>query len=564
MDDNLSDDSSQDKYRELDAIANFDFADKLGQDNKEKLNVVTITDNSEEKINGHFKEQPNADVTITSKSSLVSRIRKTPAQRNTDWKAVESNQFYTRIVPSDNCKVPSLAHGLDRVLFNPGVHYIKDPRTDHYNFTSYLEDITQPTDFDYDALLPYTCPSEDKSLIELARRNSKRYVGSTSSVSSALAQFYFTLSKFKPVDITCLSTVFANEATNYTRGCRAPASIYLRWKDGVYAIDVDKGFDVDDLDRDNDNDTDETVLSYLGRSMEKVLTLEPDLYARYLKASQLNIPDAEKNKPEAFAYGTDARLPRRVFDLKTRAVLPIRLDQGNYSDYTGYTLKRSHGLFESFEREYYDMIRAAFLKYSFQVRIGHMDGIMVTYHNTSKVFGFQYISREEMDARLFGSSKMGNEAFRYATLLFGKVLNAATAKYPQQHCKTLKLSFEARQTRMSPDVYMDIYAEPVRGTIDTDKKPADTFFRTKEMDTEHNEMSFFSLSTKSSVNTHRIDGPVELNHPDDHWQLKYRLHDAKLDLPEIQQRYKEMRKRQAIAYCTAGARIPFLKQFINE
>lgn len=38
------------------------------------------------------------------------------------------------------------------------------------------------------------------------------------------------------------------------------------------------------------------------------------------------------------------------------------------------------------------MTRSAFLKYSMQVRIGNMDGIFVAYHNTARIFGFQYIS----------------------------------------------------------------------------------------------------------------------------------------------------------------------------
>jgi hypothetical protein len=31
-----------------------------------------------------------------------------------------------------------------------------------------------------------------------------------------------------------------------------------------------------------------------------------------------------------------------------------------------------------------------------------MDGVFVAYHNTARIFGFQYVSLEEMDARLFG------------------------------------------------------------------------------------------------------------------------------------------------------------------
>ena len=48
-------------------------------------------------------------------------------------------------------------------------------------------------------------------------------------------------------------------------------------------------------------------------------------------------------------------------------------------------------------------MRAAFLKYSFQARIGNMDGIFVAYHNTARIFGFQYLPLEEMDERLYGA-----------------------------------------------------------------------------------------------------------------------------------------------------------------
>ena len=45
------------------------------------------------------------------------------------------------------------------------------------------------------------------------------------------------------------------------------------------------------------------------------------------------------------------------------------------------------------------MIRAAFLKYSGQCRIGRMDGAFVTYHNTQEIFGFQYV--KFLTSRLF-------------------------------------------------------------------------------------------------------------------------------------------------------------------
>ena len=39
-----------------------------------------------------------------------------------------------------------------------------------------------------------------------------------------------------------------------------------------------------------------------------------------------------------------------------------------------------------------------------------MDGIFVSYHNTARIFGFQYIPLEEMDMRLFGQKGVGLNA----------------------------------------------------------------------------------------------------------------------------------------------------------
>lgn len=78
----------------------------------------------------------------------------------------------------------------------------------------------------------------------------------------------------------------------------------------------------------------------------------------------------------------DPRLPGTgVFDIKTRAALPIRLDMMNHEvsfgalslhsirlqilsqENSGYLIRTLRGDYESFEREYYDLIRSAFLKY---------------------------------------------------------------------------------------------------------------------------------------------------------------------------------------------------------
>lgn len=83
----------------------------------------------------------------------------------------------------------------------------------------------------------------------------------------------------------------------------------------------------------------------------------------------------------------DSRLPGTgVFDIKTRAAMPIRVDLMNWEarnfyyihvsdshidlhismqENSSYYIHQLHGRVESFEREYYDLIRAAFLKYRY-------------------------------------------------------------------------------------------------------------------------------------------------------------------------------------------------------
>jgi len=89
---------------------------------------------------------------------------------------------------------------------------------------------------------------------------------------------------------------------------------------------------------------------------------------------------------------------------------------------------------ESFEREYYDLIRSAFLKYSFQVRIGNMDGVMVAYHNTARMFGYQYIPLEEMEARLYGSTdrSTGDRVFDKCVKLMEIVSDEVVSCFPNQ------------------------------------------------------------------------------------------------------------------------------------
>lgn len=330
-------------------------------------------------------------------------------------------------------------------------------------------------EFDFNALKEYITSSRDQSLIKIAKEHGKRYMGSTSSMTEVLAHFHFLLSQWRPINVSMLSKAFPANLASFSEFQRLPSAIFLRWKDGSYAIDADKQFAT------------ANILSMLGKSMEKLLTLSSDDFERYRKSNPGQVTEEEQAAPESYHYSTvgdflmrsqldahDPRLPGTgMFDLKTRSVVSIRMDVANYEHGIGYEIKSRQGEWESYEREYHDMIRAAFLKYSLQVRMGRMDGIFVAFHNIERVFGFQYISLPEMDSTLHGQwdTSIGDQEFRLSLDLMNKILDRATKKYPEtvsrdrSFCirsahlsQSLRIHFETREVQTP---FMYIFAEPV-------------------------------------------------------------------------------------------------------
>lgn len=357
-------------------------------------------------------------------------------------------------------KVPCLQYGLDRALFNPGPYLLQDDRSKVYNFDPYLSRIMPAEEFDFEALKKYITSSKDETLISMARDHKCKYTGSTSSMTSVLAHFHYLLSAWRPINTASLSQGFDAFSHNFTLINRAPAATFLHYRDGVYAIDADKEFD------------NGTILSMLGKSMEKLLTVPKEKFEQYRKCNSGALTDEERNRPEAYNYTSmgdfmmrsqldafHSRLPTaRFFDLKTRAVVTIRMDARNPQKGNTYELVKRHGNWQSYEREYYDMMRAAFLKYSLQVRMGRMDGIFVAYHNTKRIFGFQYIPLEEMDNAIHGTDyrMLGHAEFRLSIHLLNKALDKITERFPKQ---TLRLYFETKSTTKVPSLY--IFARPV-------------------------------------------------------------------------------------------------------
>jgi dihydropteroate synthase len=75
------------------------------------------------------------------------------------------------------------------VLFNPGVHFLRDPRSGVYNFPRRaLENIPPVEEFELGKMPAYVTSSKDEVLGALAKREGKQFVGSTSSTVAMLCQ----------------------------------------------------------------------------------------------------------------------------------------------------------------------------------------------------------------------------------------------------------------------------------------------------------------------------------------------------------------------------------------
>jgi hypothetical protein len=386
------------------------------------------------------------------------------ASEREQFKFVEPRNLTIAPLDIPQPPVPQLEYNLDRVLFNKGVYQLQDPHSRVYNFDPYLQRIMPVVEFDYNALKEYKTSSQDVMLAQLAREHGKRYIGSTSSMTGTLGHFHYLLSAFRPVNVDMLSKGFPGKLDTFTQINRAPNAIFLRWKDGRYAVDADKEYD-------NGN-----VLMMLGKSMEKLLTLPTSEFERYRKSDSRSISESERQAPESFCYTTmgdflmrsqldayDPRLPGTgMFDLKTRAVVSVRMNTRDFEPMTGYEIHTLQGQFGSYEREYYDMIRSTMLKYMLQVRMGRMDGIFVAYHNVERIFGFEYISLADMDRALHGQVDpcLGDQEFKVSLDLMNKVFDMATAKYPNQ---SLRFHFEAVQEKLngSDSAMMWVFAEPM-------------------------------------------------------------------------------------------------------
>jgi hypothetical protein len=400
---------------------------------------------------------------------------------------------------------------------------LKDPRTGLYNFDPYLRKIVQPQDFNFDMLPAYRRPSQDSRLIELARVHRKRFIGASSSLVGMLSQLYLLISNMKPINTATLSHTYVKQLRTFTRLSRGPFSVMILPKDNgsMYIVDPDH------RDDPRLDDQDERILMDLGKSMEVMLTLPEQKFLKMLKSvseeSNLSNDGQSMIPDDVFHYSTiedffvrsqldchHPSLPNKTFDLKTRATLAIRYDITRYRERLHYSLDRRFGLWQSFERELYDMIRAAMLKYNFQVRLGHMDGIFVTYHNTAEIFGFEYVPREDMDLLLFGGVNYGNEAYRLCFKLLSHLFNRIVDHFPNDPIRLLVRVDENRPGRM------ELFVEKLQW----DPSNPDSLLPSNRQNLN---VVKYELNVFSSLDGFRIDGFEVPSDEANRWEIHFRI-----------------------------------------
>jgi len=129
----------------------------------------------------------------------------------------------------------------------------------------------------------------------------------------------------------------------------------------------------------------------------------------------------------------------------------------NYYKYLDYEIKTLSGRHSSYEREFYDLIRGAFLKYIFQLKIGGMDGALVSYHNTEKIFGFEYIKLDDMERRIFGNTKFSDVIFKASLKMMQETLDYIVKDFPGED--NLIIGFFANEWKGTLDIFVETTKE---------------------------------------------------------------------------------------------------------
>lgn len=84
-----------------------------------------------------------------------------------------------------------------------------------------------------------------------------------------------------------------------------------------------------------------------------------------------------------------------------------------------------------------------------------MEGAFIAYHNTKKIFGFEYIKLEDMQRRVFGNSNFSDIIFKSSIKLLESIFDRVIEDFGSESDK-LKIGFFANEWKNSLDVFVEI------------------------------------------------------------------------------------------------------------
>lgn len=451
---------------------------------------------------GYRRPPPWKSIRYAEPSSTIEEECRKPQFDYSSWSEVRNGKLDMKKIHSDldSAMVPSIAHGIDVVLRGDGLYPLEAPwtmgrreqqryagglsRSSTHRPVQYYKDslrkIVQPEHIAWGNIPGYIPAANDSSLHRItAATPGATFSSSTSSITPAITAMYHLLSNYRDTELKGgLSSHLSELPSYFSKFHRRPIAITLSKNDSsspTYSVNAHSG-----------GDFSPTILRELGHSMERMLTTPPEEFSqRYVterrgsrkgglsRTKSENFPSSDEK--QFYNYSQISKFVLRAqidcqnaetgefFDVKTRAVAPIRYDLNNYAAHTSHRIRYLQGRSDSYEREFYDMVRTVFLKYALQLRIGRMSGALVAYHNTSEILGLEYISLKEIQSYVFGGQQWADVAFGTAVQLLEEVLSRVTeAIGPVSEDEKVKVLLHTEWSRLN----MYIFAQKLKSGED--------------------------------------------------------------------------------------------------
>lgn len=376
-----------------------------------------------------------------------------------------SNQIKQHFTGNSNENIPALVEPVRIVMTRPG-HF----RADQLNLANHYTTVPEIVSGVHHR---YVRPSADIQLVESAAKQSLSFVASTSSTTGPLGHFYNAFLGHPDLDLSSLTEPFQSFRWHGSPGARAPVLLAFRKRvvrDGKLVERTQSLSELADhqplpvkqpgdrvvwaVDRVTAPAGSFNILASLGHVIERQFvndTASPPpkqlpngelLYeANSYRYTSTNNFLVRAQLDSSYADGTTGKLG--VYDLKSRAVAPIRYNMERYLDYQLYELSFDTGMKRSFELEYYDLARICFMKFNLQCRLGHQQGVFMVYHNTKSHLGFQKITCEEMERVLCGvnSEILAPRAYDACLKLYGEITDRAVEIVRAVHSQNEPESF---------------------------------------------------------------------------------------------------------------------------